>query len=444
MAQSLARTVAFAILAGVTFGASNAAAQVDYEIMAALQFNFSNPGARSLAMAGALTGAGDDATGAWTNPGGLTNISKAEIGFEFRRFRYSTLFVDQGRFDGRLTGIGVDTIDEVLAGESIEQTNALAFVSAVIPRSRWAFAFYRTELANFETAISTEGVFHQQSPEPGDRLLAVDGGLELKIANYGGSFAVRVSDPFSLGVGLSIYDFSLDSGAVRYGLNGLGLPGQGFFYGPPNRAVNNIEQTELITGDDTAFGVNVGASINPSDKVRFGASYRQGPKFDIAYERFVGGSLSRSGDSEFQVPDVYAFGALIRPTTSLNLAFDYRYVRYSQITKNMDVVISSLDQPEDYKAEDASEIRLAGEYLFTNLPFGILAVRGGAWFDPDHRITFSGDPRNEPDVILFPPGEDEWHITGGAGIVFPKVQIDVGYDHSDRVKTFSISAIYRF
>jgi long-chain fatty acid transport protein len=447
-AQSLGRAVVCALVAGATFGAENAAAQVDYEIMSALQFNFSNPGARSLALAGALTGAGDDATGAWTNPGGLTNISRAEIGFEYRRFNYSTLFVNQGRFDGQVTNIGVDTLPPpIIAGESNDQTNALSFVSAVIPRSRWAFAFYRTELANFETAIRTEGVFFDQNNQP-QRLLPVDGVLDIKIANYGGSFAVRASDQFSLGVGLSIYDFSLDSVGLRYraiSTSNINLAVQpGFFFGPPLRTAANVLSTETIEGDDTAFGVNVGASINPSEKVRFGASYRQGPKFDISYERTVEGTLDTSGESTFQVPDVYAFGALIKPTTSLNLTFDYRYVRYSQLTEDMAVVISDLDGPEDYVIDDANEIRLAGEYLFTNLPFGVLALRGGAWFDPDHRIRFEGDARNKADTILFPPGEDEWHVTGGGGLVLSKVQIDVGYDHSERVKTFSISGIYRF
>ncbi len=51
-------------------------------------------------------------------------------------------------------------------------------------------------------------------------------------------------------------------------------------------------------------GINVGVSVNPSEKVRLGASYRQGPKFDISYQRFVEGTLRSSDESTFQVPDV--------------------------------------------------------------------------------------------------------------------------------------------
>jgi hypothetical protein len=36
------------------------------------------------------------------------------------------------------------------------------------------------------------------------------------------------------------------------------------------------------------------------------------------------------------------------------------------------------------------------------------------------------------------------HYTGGAGIVFEKVQFDFGFDRSELVKTFSVSAVLRF
>ena len=145
--RSLGRAIGVVALVGATFGVSTASAQVDYEIMASLQFNFSNPGARSLAMAGALTGAGDDATGAWTNPGGLTNITRPEVGVEFRGFGFETPFVSSGRFNGAPTNIGIDTVSGLTYGNTDNSTHSLSFVSAVVPKSRFAFAFYRTEVA---------------------------------------------------------------------------------------------------------------------------------------------------------------------------------------------------------------------------------------------------------------------------------------------------------
>ena len=177
--RNLGQAIGVVALVCATFGVSTASAQVDYEIMASLQFNFSNPGARSLAMAGALTGAGDDATGAWTNPGGLTNITRPEVGVEFRGFGFETPFVSSGRFNGTPTNIGIDTVNGLTYGNTDNSTHSLSFVSAVVPKSRFAFAFYRTEVANYEADIQTVGPFFDQqtgvacSPSRRDRCFRI-------------------------------------------------------------------------------------------------------------------------------------------------------------------------------------------------------------------------------------------------------------------------------
>ena len=219
--RSLGQAIGVVALVCATFGVSTASAQVDYEIMASLQFNFSNPGARSLAMAGALTGAGDDATGAWTNPGGLTNITRPEVGVEFRGFDFETPFVSSGRFNGTPTNIGIDTVNGLTYGNTDNSTHSLSFVSAVVPKSRFAFAFYRTEVANFEADIQTVGPFYDWRPvRPAPRRDPIaasassrsNGNLDLQISNFGGSAAVRLTDQVSVGVGVSFYDFEIEFG----------------------------------------------------------------------------------------------------------------------------------------------------------------------------------------------------------------------------------------
>ena len=64
------------------------------------------------------------------------------------------------------------------------------------------------------------------------------------------------------------------------------------------------------------------------------------------------------------------------------------------------------------------------------------------WNDPDHRIRYEGV--FQPDSVLFQPGDSEMHYTFGGGIVFEKAQFDVGFDRSETVKTFSVSAVLRF
>ena len=59
-----------------------AAQNVDIEALSGLQFNFGNPGARSLGMGGAFLGLADDASAAEANPAGLTILRKPEFSIE--------------------------------------------------------------------------------------------------------------------------------------------------------------------------------------------------------------------------------------------------------------------------------------------------------------------------------------------------------------------------
>src|SRR5438445_6909940 len=74
------------------------AQNTDIESLSGLQFNFGNPGARSLGMGGAFLGLADDASAAEANPAGLTILRKPEISFEGRNFEEQQLFTTSGTF----------------------------------------------------------------------------------------------------------------------------------------------------------------------------------------------------------------------------------------------------------------------------------------------------------------------------------------------------------
>src|SRR5262249_53420268 len=125
-------------------------AQTNSEINAGIQFNFSNPGARSLGFGGAFIGLADDATAAYTNPAGLTNLSQPEVSFEGRYFQYRTEFLDRGHGFGSPTGNGQDTVAGEVTVRSNDIKKSFSFLSFVYPQERWAIAVYRHELANFK------------------------------------------------------------------------------------------------------------------------------------------------------------------------------------------------------------------------------------------------------------------------------------------------------
>ena len=171
----------------------------------------------------------------------------------------------------------------------------------------------------------------------------------------------------------------------RYGLFNSDQTAEGGFYGPP-RCRDNVFSTEFISGEDSAFGINIGASINPNDKFRIGASYRQGPKFDIAYHRddFTGTLQCDLHNSEFKVPDVIAVGVLVKPIDALNVTVDFRRVQYSQLISEMGLGFSVAGVTvDDYGSTTATSSAPPAD-LFTNLsaPLSAIAIRGGVGTTP--------------------------------------------------------------
>jgi hypothetical protein len=72
----------------------------------------------------------------------------------------------------------------------------------------------------------------------------------------------------------------------------------------------------------------------------------------------------------------------------------------------------------------------------------IVAVRVGAWLDPDHRLRYVGDDPLQR--VVFRRGSDQGHFALGFGLAFQRFQFDLGIDLSDVVNTASASAIVSF
>ena len=88
------RWLAFAACVSAPIAAQN----TDIQSVQGLQFNFSNPGARSLGMGGAFLGLADDASAAEANPAGLTILAKREISIEVRYYGEQQVLPTAGIF----------------------------------------------------------------------------------------------------------------------------------------------------------------------------------------------------------------------------------------------------------------------------------------------------------------------------------------------------------
>jgi long-subunit fatty acid transport protein len=427
---------------------------------AGIQFNFSTPGARSLGLGGAFLGLADDATAAYTNPAGLTILTKPEISLEGRQWNYTHTFTSFGHGFGDPTNTGVDTVAGLQDGTATNDTTGASFLSFVYPFQSWAIAVYRHELANFEANYTTQGAFFDAfDPDFGEldtfRYFPARIDMDLEIVNYGVSMAFRLGDKFTLGVGGSYYEFEMDAVTQRHAFSGAEPEGPGGFWGPPDIRADNVLNFQTQRGSDDNYGFNVGFLYRASDRFSFGGVYRQGPEFDLQARSVAGpqasepGTIFRDRPATFNVPDVYGLGFAIRPSDAFTITFDWNHVQYSALTDGLVSLFSDFDEATArLTTDDGDEFRVGFEYVFINMSNPI-ALRFGGWHDPAHKVYFSGEPDDSAlqrtYAGLFREGDDVFHYSVGLGFIFGEsFQLDAAADFADTIDTYSLSAVVRF
>ena len=428
----LAAALALLATLGASAQPSTNTASTSFQV----DLNLSNPGARSLALGGAFVALADDATAAFANPAGLTNLSRPEVSAEGRHWKYTHVYPNGGHAFGPASGIGIDQTTDIKTGEATNSLTGLSFLSFTYPYKRWSFAFYRHELVNFEADVATQGPFFDAFAPPLNqfvtfRLLPSRIRYDLNIATYGLSGAFRITDRLSAGASLTYYDFSLRSTTTRFL-----VPNQspGFYQAPDFATVSNV-LTE--NGSDNKLGGSFGLLLKVTDNWSLGTVYRKGAKFATT----VTNQNTGSKPGQLKVPDAFVFGSAFKPTDQLTVTTDVTHISYSDIQQENTRV----------KIDDADEVHMGLEYVL--LPAGQpqhpISFRGGAWLDPDHQPAFRGLPDESVEqrrlAVLFLRGKDEWHYSGGLGFVLgQKFQIDLAADFSKRADTVSLSSVYRF
>lgn len=410
-----------------------------------VEFSFSNPGARSMGFGGAFVALADDATAAFANPAGLVQLNGPEVSIEGRLWSYATPFTEGGRISGPPTGIGLDTTPGLRTGISSDSLSGLSFLSLVYPKGPASLAVYRHQLANFKAASMTDGLFGTTPRGEPFRFRDLRTVIELRIVSYGASGAYRLSDNFSLGIGVAYFVGKFTSEGDIFAPVTETLP-DGFF-GHNIYYPGAATERALARLDDSSWGVSGGFLWQVEERWSLGAVYRQGPSFELSVEERAGpaldpivpeGTLLESDpDVPIHFPDVFGLGVAFKSNSgAITATAEWDYVRYSAIT---DSLVSDLVD-EDAELDDVNEFHLGFEYAFvTSAP--VLAFRLGAWLDPDHRIR---NNRNALTRALFQSGEDHWHFALGFGLAFQRFQFDLGIDLSKLRDTASASVIFSF
>jgi len=404
------------------------------ETFSGFQFNFNNPGARSLGMGGAFVAVADDATAVIANPAGLVILQRPELSAEVKFTRFSNTI-------NAFSNTPAEGVTNRLHSRDFDDSVVTpSFFSFVYPAERVVVAAFIRELINYESTFQTEGIFLNDPAGGVVRLLPVRSELEIRALNLGLAAGINLEKehPMLPNIGASL-EFSL--GRIRSRLDRFDTQGAN---GPPD--FSNPLSSETVDGTDLGVGFNIGALWHPMKDLGVGLVYRRGPRYDTQQTISVVGGSTTVLDFGFKVPDVAAAGVSYRFFERLTVAFEATYIQYSQLVKGFQVPLAD-SMATKYKVDDALELHLGAEYIFfvKDIP---LAARGGFYTNPDHKIRYTGgqhDASEAAERLLYAGGKDRYHGTAGLGIVpFPGFQIDFAGNYSKDMREFSVSTVFRF
>ncbi|MCP3964337.1 MAG: hypothetical protein GY719_41445 [bacterium] len=393
-----------ALLVGLLLAASSAA----QEEATAFELSFPNPGARSLGFGGAFVALADDATAAFANPAGLTQLLEPEVTLEIRG-------------QGVSTPIGSPAIDLSLG------VSGQAFLAFVYPWKKFSVAAFQNEFGNF----SSNSRFVFAFPEGGG--FDVQTANDFQITNTGLSGSYRVNERFSLGAGIFLWQGDFNAVTVQTRSS-------------PDPAVpDTLIVRESSTNDDRDFGFNAGFLWQFARRWRFGGVARQGPELALHSQERSGPIFPdfeslplRTRSAPIRFPSVVGLGVAYKSKQEkLTLSFEWDFVRYSNVLDSLD----GLPDRAGFDLDDGHEIHVGLEYVITaSRP--VIVLRAGGWRDPDHRLRYAGeDPVNR---TIFRAGRDQTHFAFGLGFAFKHLKLDLAFDDGDSVNTGSFSVIYSF
>lgn len=363
---------------------------------------------------------GFDASTVFTNPAGMTNLTRSQFSAGGSLLLLGSKISNEGSSARLPASLGGATLP--ITGKDGDDANSPALVPAM----------YGVWVVNDELRLGV-GV-----NAPFGLVTKYDNGWfgrynseksKLETINISLTAAYKVSPKFSIGGGIDIQRaravLTTAVPAVA-GLAGLSSAQAGAYIasvGGANGLYNSSTDSLFqVDADGFAVGANLGLTWKPVDELTVGLTYRSRIKHtvegDLSIQR--GSTTSRSGPAEISVttPDIIGLGAAWRVTPKWELLAQANYFHWSNFDK-IDIKSNgttfSVEQ-QDY--ENSYSIALGFNYKWSDS----LILRAGTQFD---RTPVTDKHRS----TRVPDGDRIWVSVGASYDLTSNISIDAAYAH---------------
>jgi long-chain fatty acid transport protein len=350
-------------------------------------FNLNSNGAKAIAMGGAFVGLADDYSAVFWNPAGITQMKETSLSL------FVTDIIPKCSYQLTLPGLNIDT-----------QAVSKQYLSG-------SFGFFKPLSEKVVIGLYAYVPSGIGSEWEGSDLKWLSNGTAYEWKSYVGIITVspvvafKLSEIFSLGATINL----------NYGFAQLSRPGLGQY----------SEDTNGI-----AIGATLGLLLKPSDKFRFGLTFKTPLKVKLEGDATMSGApllhLPDTSDAkrEANFPMWLAAGIAFKPLDNLTITADAQYTNW----KTMDTISMEFSEPT-WKAafekgsqlkldwKDCVQLRFGMEYKFSQN----LALRGGYYIDPNP------GPKNTLTILL--PQHAFNFICCGLGLCFDNLTIDLGFEY---------------
>lgn len=220
--------------------------------------------------------------------------------------------------------------------------------------------------------------------------------------NLNPSVAYRVNDMLSLGFG------------INYAKSEVEFRQDAPFVGAPEGK---------LSGDDSAWGYNLGVMLQLSPATRLGLSYRSSMKFDLEGSQVIEAPLNinRSITAELETPDNFSFALSQKIGDRIELLADATWTGWSTVNALTPMLSNGTraTAPLRYNFEDTWRFGLGGKYQLNPT----WNLRAGIAYDE------SPVPDDASRTMTVPDSDRTWLSFGARWQVTKAASLDMGYAH---------------